>query len=102
MKGNAAGGRGSVMPDDLISRIDALDIERFMQSGAWPSGMSYEQFCAALGKLALAGMAARENETILGRHSGKSAHREWWSGGTWLYPGDVVIERGTTPERGKP
>lgn len=34
-----------------------------------------------------------ETESVLGKHSGNSQHREWWSGGTWLYPGDEVIER---------
>ena len=118
----------SAMPDDLIARIDALvakvpkepwhvhegtggiyagdlylattvgdneaDISALIVAliNSWPQ----------LRALALAGMAVREDETIIGRHSGESAHREWWSGGTWLYPGDVVIERGTTPERGKP
>ena len=30
---------------------------------------------------------------IIARHSGKTSHREWWSGGEWLYPGDEIVKR---------
>ena len=29
---------------------------------------------------------------VMVRYSGKDGHRNWWSGGTWLRPGDLLIE----------
>ena len=31
------------------------------------------------------------NAEVLATHSHGDGHREWWSGGTWLYPGESVI-----------
>ena len=31
------------------------------------------------------------DDVVEGQHSGASDRREWWSGGTWLYPGSRVV-----------
>jgi hypothetical protein len=33
----------------------------------------------------------------LALYDGKDGHREWWSGGTWLYPGDEIIQLDAKP-----
>lgn len=43
--------------------------------------------------LRVAGQIKPINEDIISRHSGKTTHREWWSGGEWLYPGDEIVIR---------
>lgn len=30
---------------------------------------------------------------VIAKHSGQTTHREWWSGGEWLYPGDEIVKR---------
>lgn len=37
------------------------------------------------------------DEGVLARHSGKTERREWHSVGTWLYPGDEIVERKAKP-----
>lgn len=33
------------------------------------------------------------DEEVIGKHSGASDKREWWTRSTWLYPGDTVVVR---------
>jgi hypothetical protein len=33
----------------------------------------------------------------LAAYEGKDGHRQWWSGGTWLYPGDRVVIMAAPP-----
>lgn len=30
-------------------------------------------------------------QDVIAEHSGKTDHREWYSQGTWLYPGDKLV-----------
>lgn len=40
-----------------------------------------------------AALAERDDSEVIGRHDGETDRRTWWSGGTWLYPGDEVVVR---------
>ena len=41
-----------------------------------------------------------EDVDVIGEYSGVDHHRWWWSGGTWLRPGDEVVVRRRTEGRG--
>ena len=36
-------------------------------------------------------------ESVLARHSGETDRREWHNVGTWLYPGNEIVERQVKP-----
>jgi hypothetical protein len=36
-------------------------------------------------------MRILEKPDVIGRYEGEDGRRQWWSGGTWLHPGERVV-----------
>lgn len=83
----------------------ADEIEQECKSSLGPygaRGLFYDHWREIVATLRAAEQPSRD-EGVLGKHSGTTNRREWWSGGTWLYPGDAVIERSAlNPQPAKP
>jgi hypothetical protein len=73
----------------ILLHSDAQKIERILMSRV-------SQLEAQLAE------ARKDSERLakadrLALYDGKDGHREWWSGGTWLYPGDEIIQLDAKP-----
>ena len=79
--------------------LEAIELGTFdkQKYGAFAALCPFSCAEAAEQRVAALEKALRElHDCVLARYEGKNGHRDWWIGGTWMHPGDLLIEANET------
>ena len=82
-----------------MKRMTVEDLMHYDKTGEYPVGWSAAGFRSSITALAMGALRAEgapqkipADIEVIGSYPEDidGGHRWWWSGGNWLYPGDVV------------